>query len=106
MKSARVTSGVTEHTISGSAVFRVRRNTVSWRPEDEGVVVYDVERDIVYEGNRTALLVIERCDGRTTVGNIAAHLADRYRVPFPQILDDVRGFVGQVAKWGLLEQVG
>ena len=65
---------MTESPASESSVFRVVRH-VSWRAECERLLVYDVGRDVIYDGNRTALFAVERFDGRATIGEIAGHLA-------------------------------
>lgn len=86
------------------ATFRLRRDAVSWRREGDGVLLYDLERDIVYNGNFTALWVIELCDGRHTVGEIADHFATRYEIPHPQALADVVRIIRQMIEWHLIER--
>lgn len=86
-----------------AAVFCLR-NLVCWRQEDEGLLLYDVERDIVYEGNLTALQVVEQCDGQRTVGEIADYLAARYKTRRSQALADATSIIQQMLRLNLIER--
>jgi len=101
MKRARAISGVTD---LETVTFRLRRDAVCWRQESRGVLVYDIERDVVYNGNSTALQVIERCYGRHTVGEIADCLVARYGIPRSQALADVTGIIRQMVEWEIIER--
>jgi hypothetical protein len=69
------------------------------------VLLYDVARDVIYEGNQTARLVIQRCDGRATIVDIAADLATRSGISPKIALVDVRDLVEEMTRFTLLERL-
>lgn len=53
--------------------------------------------------DETAVAVLQRCDGATTVTQIAASLADEYDAPPTEIADDVIEMLRHLAAQGLVE---
>ena len=65
------------------------------------VLVYDLERHRAHCLNKTAALIWHRCDGETSIAEIAASLKDELDVaPDPEL---VRYALGRLAKAHLLE---
>ncbi len=61
----------------------------------------DLQR--IYALSPVAEFVWERIDGRNTVGQISADVADQYAVDVEQAASDVREFVSELARAGLVE---
>lgn len=80
------------------------RPAVDFRVLDDlsGVAV-DPDAGTAHALNPVAVAVLERCDGASTVSEIAAELADIFDAPPGQIASDVRAFVGDLAEKGLIE---
>jgi PqqD family protein of HPr-rel-A system len=70
---------------------------------DGEAVLFDLRTGDTHRLNATALAVWSRCDGRTTMREIAAQLADRYEVDPEVALDDVEQLVTRLAESGLLD---
>lgn len=79
-----------------------RDATIVVPPRREDVVVNEHDNEVVisipadgstYHLNPTAVLVWERCNGRSTTRDIAQHLADTYDVTFDEALNDVEELV-------------
>jgi hypothetical protein len=68
--------------------------------EDE-TLVYDTERDKAHCLNRTAALVWEQCDGKTTAREAARYLRSEFRVPVDE--DIVWLAVKQLERFHLIE---
>lgn len=97
----RAISGATDAPDPETTARRLRYD-VCWRREDGGVVLYDPRWDVVFHGNDTALSVIEMCNGKSTMGEIAAQLAARYGVPHDRTVRHVREFIGELDRLELL----
>ena len=90
-----------------------RNATIVVPPRREDVVVHEHDDEIVisvladgstYHLNPTAVLVWERCDGRSTTREIAQQLADAYDVKFDEALNDVEELVLWLAESTLLRK--
>ena len=85
-------------------MFRVLPG-VLWRAEGGGALVYDRQGDAVFDGNRPALLVLERLDGRATIGDIASELTRCFTITPEAALADVAAFVAEMCELGLAERL-
>ena len=61
-----------------------REDDLVVRELEEETLVYDLERDRAHCLNRTAALVWRRCDGRTSLEEMAAILEKELNVPAPE----------------------
>jgi len=104
MKNARVTSGVTRSPYCESSILGVGDN-VRWRQENGGLILYDVEHDIIYRGNHMTFVIVEQCNGQNTIRDIATYLTSEYRIPYCRALVDVREIIEQMHRWALLEKL-
>ena len=95
---------MTESPASEASVFRVVRH-VSWRAEGQRLLIYDVRRDVIYDGNQTALYAIERFDGLATLAEIARHLAIEFGIAPAVALADMVGFVEEMSELMLVERL-
>jgi len=80
------------------------RPAVDFRVLDDlsGVAV-DVAGGTAHALNPVAAAVLERCDGRLAVREIAAELGDIFDGPSDRIAADVELFVDDLARKGLIE---
>jgi hypothetical protein len=86
---------------SSFPLARSRGLTVEAFDADADLVVYDVERQRAHSLHAVAALVWRACDGRTSVGDIAARVADALDLPpNPQVVEDA---LRQLDMVGLLE---
>lgn len=97
---------VTAHWTSRNATIVVppRREDVVVNEHDDEVVISILTDGSTYHLNPTAVLVWERCDGRSTTRDIAQHLADAYDVSFDEALNDVEELVLWLAGSTLLRE--
>jgi hypothetical protein len=68
---------------------------------DDGLVVYDQKADRVHYLNASASVVFELCSGQRTLEQIAAIVAEAWRLPSAPGTD-VAGCVGQLRSEGVL----
>ncbi|SRR5712692_3270730 len=66
-----------------------RRSDVNSRVVDGETVVLDRQNGLIHQLNHTATYIWERCDGRATVGEIAAQLAETFAVASEIAINDV-----------------
>jgi hypothetical protein len=72
---------------------------------DDGLVVYDPERDHVHHLNPSAAVIFDLCDGSRSVEEIALVLADVYGLDTPPVTE-ARGGVDELAARGLIRPPG
>lgn len=86
---------ISTHWTSRDATIVVppRREDVVVNEHDDEVVISIPADGSTYHLNPTAVLVWERCNGRSTTRDIAQHLADTYDVTFDEALNDVEELV-------------
>jgi Coenzyme PQQ synthesis protein D (PqqD) len=80
----------------------VRSDAIDINPVADGYVVYDPATDLVHYLNHTAAMVLELCDGRDTVTEIAAFLAEVF-AEVPDVPQAVTDCVGQLRGLGLVQ---
>jgi Coenzyme PQQ synthesis protein D (PqqD) len=67
----------------------------------DGLTVFDSVADRIHYLNQTAAIVFTLCDGRCSVTDMAAFLADAFELDEPPV-DEVRECVGQLVRLGLI----
>jgi coenzyme PQQ synthesis protein D (PqqD) len=80
-----------------------RRLDISSRLIDGEAVVLDRQAGLVHQLNPTASYVWERCDGRSTVTDIARQLAQAFDVDPTVAMHDVQTIIRQMQDSHLLE---
>jgi Coenzyme PQQ synthesis protein D (PqqD) len=81
-----------------------RRADVSARLIDGETVVLDRQAGLIHQLNHTASYIWERCDGHSTVRDIAHQLAQAFDVDLTVATHDVRTIVTQLQALHLLER--
>jgi hypothetical protein len=82
-----------------------RRADVNVRMVDGEVVVLDRRSNLIHQLNPTASYIWDRCDGRSTVAEIADQLAAAFDVDAKTAIQDVATTVMQLQSRGLLESL-
>ena len=67
----------------------------------DGLTVFDSVADRIHYLNQTAAVVFTLCDGRHSVSDMAAFLAEAFELDEPP-LDQVQECVGQLVRLGLI----
>ena len=67
----------------------------------DGLTVFDSVADRIHYLNQTAAVVFTLCDGRHSVSDMAAFLAEAFELDEPP-LDEVQECVGQLVRLGLI----
>lgn len=87
-----------------SIIVPRRRKDVAENELDGEAVLWDHRTGKTHRLNQTAFDVWQRCEGRTTTREMAAHLSDHYEVELEAALDDVEQLILLLAESDLLEQ--
>jgi hypothetical protein len=66
---------------TGHSPPQAREEGLLWRDLPDGLMVYDQERHEAHSLNQTAALVWRRCDGKTSVPELAAMLPQELNLP-------------------------
>lgn len=82
-----------------------RRVDVNVRMVDGEVVVLDRQSDLIHQLNHTASYIWDRCDGQSTVAEIANQLAAAFQVDADTAVQDVATTIRQLQSLGLLESL-
>jgi Coenzyme PQQ synthesis protein D (PqqD) len=82
-----------------------RRVDVNVRMVDGEVVVLDRQSDLIHQLNHTASYIWDRCDGQSTVAEIANQLAAAFQVDADTAVQDVATTIRQLHSIGLLESL-
>jgi len=82
-----------------------RRVDVNVRMVDGEVVVLDRQSDLIHQLNHTASYIWGRCDGQSTVAEIANQLAAAFQVDADTAVQDVATTIRQLHSIGLLESL-
>jgi hypothetical protein len=67
----------------------------------DGLTVFDSVADRIHYLNQTAAIVFTLCDGRRSVSDMAAFLAEAFKLDEPP-LNEVQECVGQLVRLGLI----
>ncbi|HXN59798.1 MAG TPA: PqqD family protein [Acidimicrobiales bacterium] len=67
----------------------------------DGLTVFDSVADRIHYLNQTAAIVFTLCDGRRSVSDMAAFLAEAFKLEEPP-LNEVQECVGQLVRLGLI----
>jgi hypothetical protein len=82
-----------------------RRVDVNVRMVDGEVVVLDRQSDLIHQLNHTASYIWDRCDGQSTMAEIANRLAAAFHVDADTAVQDVATTIRQLHSLGLLESL-
>jgi hypothetical protein len=82
-----------------------RRVDVNVRLIDDEVVVLDRQSDLIHQLNHTASYIWDRCDGQSTVTEIADQFAAAFHVDAHTAIHDVGTTISQLHSLGLLESL-
>jgi hypothetical protein len=93
---------VTDPEITPGTMIRLVPDAV-FREECDGFLLYDIRRDILFEGNVTGTQILMLCDGRRTVGEIAAILADSSGSPQEEIFGHTVSFLSSLMEHKMVE---
>ena len=96
--------GVTDPVANLSIRLRLAPDVVI-REEDTGFILYDINRDILYQGNETGRQVLALCDGCRTVEEIIDHFSMTSGSPREEISGFVHDFLTGLQDAGLAEPV-
>ena len=80
-----------------------RNPKLAWREIDGEAVIISPEDSHVHELNETASVIWKHADGKHTVEEIAAAVADEYDVPIPVAQRDVKELIFALSEKGLLK---
>ncbi len=80
-----------------------RRSDVRVRVVASEMVVLDRQGGLIHQLNHTAGYIWERCDGKSTMADIAKQLAEAFDVDPPTAAADVAAVVQQFQQLNLLE---
>jgi hypothetical protein len=68
-----------------------RLETLEVNDADDGLVVYDPEREMVHHLNASAALIFDLCDGTRAPASIAQVLSEAYRLDAPPLDQTIAG---------------
>jgi hypothetical protein len=86
--------------------FRKRRSDVTARVVADECVLLDRDAGLIHQFNVTASFIWDRCDGWSTVDEIAARMAERFDVDPGVARVDVAAVVRQLLDLNLLDTNG
>jgi len=78
------------------------RADLETRVVDDEMIVFDVAAQRVHRLNASASIIWRRCDGRTSVDEIANHLATAHDLPVARVADDVQQTLAELERYGLI----
>ncbi len=79
------------------------RNDVSIRIVANETIVLDRQQGLIHQFNSTASYIWERCDGQSTVADIAQQFMKEFSISFDIAETDIRRVIEQLEKLNLLE---
>lgn len=80
-----------------------RKAAVKWKKIGDGGILLDLHSGDYYELDATALSIWKLIDGRTTARGMAERLARHYAAPPATVEKDVKRFLLELKKRGLIE---
>jgi hypothetical protein len=81
-----------------------RKETLVTEEVNDDFLVADFRESTMHVLNPTAAAVFEMCDGQRSISEIAAILAEYFRMPAEAVGQDVLKIVGEFQKLGFLEE--
>lgn len=81
----------------------MRRSHVTTRDLDGETLILDRQRDEVHQLNLSASYVWRRCDGQTTIEEIAAGMVRDFAIHLEEAQRDTVSLISQFVALGLLE---
>jgi len=85
------------------ALFARRTEVEAHSLPDQSLLLYEKRKGVALPVNESGAEIWEMCDGAHSVDEIVEHLALRYDAPRSQIDGDVRGFLAELLRNGLLD---
>jgi hypothetical protein len=82
---------------------KARKRGVTVVELDGEAVIYDRRARVLHHLNAGATIVYRACDGRTSIGELAAGIADAVGEPVDRIEPDVRAAIRRLRRADLLE---
>jgi hypothetical protein len=80
-----------------------KRMDLHVRVVDGETVVFDRQRGLIHQFNQTASFIWERCDGRSSVADIAAELHQAFDIAYESAVEDVSRLIHEFQQRHLLE---
>lgn len=88
--------------MTGDAVI-FKKEGVIYRNVDNQAVIVDLESSYYCNLNEIGTIIWEQIDGQKTLSDIAGYICDKFEIPEEQALEDVREFLDDIRKKGLIE---
>jgi len=88
---------------SKSTIYPMRRSDLSVRIMEGETVVLDRHRRLIHQLNKTASYIWERCDGKSTVAEIANELAEAFGIDVDSAERDTVTVVEELESLGLIK---
>ena len=85
-----------------STHYPMRRSDLSVRFIEGETVILDRHRKLIHQLNETASYIWERCDGRSTVAEVARELAGAFRIDVDSAARDTASVVRELERMGLI----
>lgn len=85
-----------------STDYPTRRSDVSVRMIEGETVILDRHSELIHQLNQTASYIWERCDGRSTVAEIALEFAGDFRIDADSAAEDTASVVRELERLGLI----
>jgi coenzyme PQQ biosynthesis protein PqqD len=70
---------------------------------ESGMLIMDYKIDKLWELNESATVIYQMCNGENAVEDIIAAMSKRYAADESEVERDVRNFMKELDKYGLLE---
>lgn len=87
--------------------MRIRTERLTWREVDDELVALDLERSTYFTANTTAAFLLKKlADGGATEQRLVDALVEEYDVDVDLARNDVRSFLDELEKDGLLDRDG
>ena len=85
-----------------STNYPMRRSDLSVRMIEGETVILDRHRKLIHQLNQTASYIWGRCDGRSTVAEIARELAGAFHINVDSAARDTASVVRELERMGLI----
>jgi hypothetical protein len=81
-----------------------RAENLVWRKIGDDIVVIKDDGRSTYILNKTSAFIWERCDGGTSIDEIASQLCDHFDVSLAEAKVDIRRIVAELSRAGIMNQ--
>jgi len=86
-------------------IYPRRRSDVTTREINGEILILDRQNEKLHQLNNTAGYVWMRCDGNSSITDIASSMANEYGIDLPRVSQDVETILSQLVDLNLLEVV-